>query len=337
MKAVALKKPLSIEEQNVFSDIELETPKPKEHDLLIEIKAVSINPVDSIMRMAIPKDNETWKILGHDAAGVVKAVGAKVQNFKVGDEVFYAGSNQRDGSFAEYQLVDERLVGHKPKKFSFSESAAMPLTTLTAWEMLFDRLKVQRATEDQNTILVIGASGGVGSITIELLKALTLLNVVGTASSSLDEQTRVKALKADYVLDHNKPLYEQFEALKINKPTYIFSISHTEQHMPDILKLLAPQGHLGFIDNPQNFPLLAFKAGSTSIHMQNVFTRSMYQTFDMSKQGEILEQIANLLDQGAIQPTLSHVVGKINAAGLVKATTLVETGKANGKVILEGF
>lgn len=337
MKAVAYKKPLKIDEPNVFLDIDIAQPIPTEHDLLIEIKAVSINPVDSIMRLATPSDNEKWQILGHDAVGVVSAVGSKVSKFKIGDEVFYAGSNQRDGSYAEYQLVDERLVGHKPKKLSYAEAAAVPLTSITAWEMLFSRLQVQNATEDAKTILVIGASGGVGSITIELLKAQTDLVVVGTASNSQDEQSRVKALGADYVVDHTQSISQQFSDLKLDLPHFIFSISHTEDHMPEILKLLAPEGHLGFIDNPQNFPLLEFKARSCGIHMQNVFTRSMFKTANMSKQGEILDQLSELLDTGKIKAKLIQNVGKINAENITLGTSLVEKGKSTGKVILEGF
>lgn len=258
MKAVAYKKPFAISEANVFSEIEIEQPVATGHDLLIEVKAISINPVDIKMRQRTSPDNDTWKILGHDAVGTVKAVGEKVQNFKVGDEVFYAGSNQRQGSYAEFQLVDERIVGLKPKSLSDAEAAALPLTSLTAYEMLFDRLKIQDTKVEKPVILVIGAAGGVGSITVQLLKVLTEFTVIATASRP-ESKAWLTEIGADYIVDHSQPLEQQILDLNIGLPHYIFSINGTGRYTQAIANLIAPQGHFGLIDDPENFIINPFK------------------------------------------------------------------------------
>lgn len=293
MKAVAYKKPFAISEANVFSEIEIEQPVATGHDLLIEVKAISINPVDIKMRQRTSPDNDTWKILGHDAVGTVKAVGEKVQNFKVGDEVFYAGSNQRQGSYAEFQLVDERIVGLKPKSLSDAEAAALPLTSLTAYEMLFDRLKIQDTKVEKPVILVIGAAGGVGSITVQLLKVLTEFTVIATASRP-ESKAWLTEIGADYIVDHSQPLEQQILDLNIGLPHYIFSINGTGRYTQAIANLIAPQGHFGLIDDPENFIINPFKVKSVSVHWESMFTRSTFQTKDLSRQGDILNKVSKL-------------------------------------------
>lgn len=336
MKAVAYQKPYPITHPNVFTDVELAQPIAKDRDLLIAVHAISINPVDIKVRLRTPESNNDWKILGRDAVGTVQAVGENVQNFKVGDQVFYAGTINRDGSYAEYQLVDERIVGHKPTTLNHAEAAAMPLTSITAWEMLFDRLKVQDASNQNATILVIGAAGGVGSITVQLLKALTDFKVIATASRP-ESKAWLEQIGADYIVDHRQPLEQQVLDLKIDLPSYIFAVTGTENYTKDIENLIAPQGHFGLIDDPENFVINGFKAKSVSIHWESMFTRSVYQTTDMSRQGEILDKIAELVDEGKIKTTLSKTFGVINAENITKAHAFIESGKSIGKIILEGF
>ena len=336
MKAVAYKKPLQISQPEVFSDITLELPIASGNDLLVEVKAISINPVDIKMRQRTSPENETWKILGHDAVGIVKAVGENVQHYKIGDEVFYAGSNQRNGSYAEFQLVDERIVGLKPKTLNDAETAALPLTSITAWEMLFDRLKVQEAVHADTAILVIGAAGGVGSITVQLLKALTNLKVIATASRP-ESKAWLASIGADYIIDHRQPLEQQVRDLNIGLPDYIFSITGTAGYTQSIVNLIAPQGHFGLIDDPDNFVINPFKAKSISIHWESMFTRSTFQTADMSRQRQILNHLAELVDQGKIKTTLSKNLGRINAKNITEAHALIESGQSIGKIVLEGF
>ena len=336
MKAVAYKKPLAISEAQVFSEVEVDTPIATGHDLLIEIKAISINPVDIKMRQRTSPDNETWKILGHDAVGVVKAIGDKVQNFKVGDEVFYAGSNQRQGSYAEYQLVDERIVGLKPQSISNAEAAALPLTSLTAYEMLFDRLKIQDTKQDKPIILVIGAAGGVGSITVQLLKVLTEFTVIATASRP-ETKAWLQEIGADYIVDHSQPLEQQILDLNIGAPHYVFSINGTERYTQAIANLIAPQGHFGLIDDPENFIINPFKIKSISVHWESMFTRSTFQTKDMTRQGDILNKISKLIDDQRIKTTLGQNLGTINVEHVIQAHTMIESGHSIGKIVLEGF
>ncbi len=336
MKAIAYKKPLAISEPNVFTEIDLDQPIATGHDLLIQIKAISINPVDIKMRQRTSPDNETWKILGHDAVGSVVAVGDQVQYFKVGDEVFYAGSNQRQGSYAEYQLVDERIVGIKPKSLTHAEAAALPLTSLTAYEMLFDRLKVQNTKSEKPVILVIGAAGGVGSITVQLLKALTEFTVITTASRP-ESKAWLKEIGADYIIDHSQPLEQQMIDLKIGLPNYVFSINGTGRYTQAIANLIAPQGHFGLIDDPENFVINPFKAKSVSIHWESMFTRSAFQTQDISRQADILNKVSKLIDDHRIKTTLGQNLGTINVENIVQAHSLIESGKSIGKIVLEGF
>ncbi|WP_282143078.1 zinc-binding alcohol dehydrogenase family protein [Cellulophaga baltica] len=335
MKAIGYKENLPIEDVNSLQDVVVETPKATGRDILVEIKAISVNPADYKVRAGMPVEGDDWKIIGWDATGIVKEVGEDVTLFKVGDEVWYAGDFTRQGSYAQYQVVDERIVGKKPASISYAEAAALPLTTLTAYELLFDRLQV--AKDDANkSILVIGAAGGVGSILVQLAKKLTKLNIIGTASR--EETTDwLKELGADSVINHRNKLSEEFEKYKLPAPDYIVSLNATEQHADEIVKVIKPQGKFGFIDDPKSFNVMPFKAKAVSTHIEFMFTRSMFQTEDMVEQHNILNEVSKLIDNGTIKTTLGENFGIINAENLRKAHAFLETGKAKGKIVLEGF
>ena len=319
--------------QNPLVDIEKAMPSLKDRDLLVRIKAISVNPVDTkVRRNSVVAGN--MRILGWDAVGEVIEVGSGVQHFKVGDQVWYAGDLTRDGSNAEYQAVDERIVSLKPQSLSNAEAAALPLTAITAWEMLFDRFNVDLDKFDN--ILVIGGAGGVGSIAIQLLKAKTNLKVIATASR---EETKawVKSLGADYVIDHTEDLNTQIKALGLDAPRYIFSTNQTETYLHQISKLIAPQGKFGLIDDPKLLDISEFKSKSVSVHWEFMFTRSMFNTIDIEQQSQLLHQVAELVDNHTIKTTLNQTLGKINAKNLKLAHELIETGRAKGKIVLEGF
>ena len=278
-----------------------------------------------------------WRVLGFDAVGTVEAVGAEVQNFKPGDEVFYAGAIDRPGTNSEYHLVDERIVGPKPKSLSNAEAAALPLTAITAWEMLFDRLEVKRPTaQGGDLILVIGGAGGVGSITIQLLRALTDLTVIATASRPETEDW-VRECGAHHVVNHRQPMAPQIEALGIGAPGFVFSTNHTGAHFDDIVELIAPQGRFGLIDDPDGLNIMPFKKKAVSTHWELMFTRSLFTTPDIAKQGQLLNQVADLVDAGRIRSTATEVAGKIDAATLCKVHAQIESGSTRGKIVLEGF
>ena len=336
MKAVAYKTPGPIERENALQDITLEIPKAEGRDLLVKIIAVSVNPVDTKLRLRATPEGD-WGVLGFDATGVVEAVGPEVQNFKPGDAVFYAGSIVRPGTNSEYHLVDERIVGRKPASLSDAEAAALPLTTITAWEMLFDRLDVKRPTpQGGNIILVIGGAGGVGSITIQLLRALTDLTVIATASRP-ETQDWVRKCGAHHVLDHRQPLAPQVKALGLGAPGFVFSTTQTGQHMADIVELIAPQGRFGLIDDPEVVNAKPFKRKAVSLHWEMMFTRSLFGTPDMAEQGKLLNEVAALVDAGRIRSTVTEVAGKIDAATLRNVHAQLESGLARGKIVLEGF
>ncbi|MEP4883694.1 zinc-binding alcohol dehydrogenase family protein, partial [Maribacter dokdonensis] len=282
MKAIGYKENLPATDVNSLQDIEVETPKATGKDILVEVKAISVNPVDYKIRANRPAPDGEWSVIGWDATGVVKEVGEDVSLFKVGDEVWYAGDLNRQGSNAEFQLVDERIVGKKPASLSFAEAAALPLTTLTAYEMLFHRLEVSK--DDANkSILVIGAAGGVGSILVQLAKKLTKLNIIGTASRE-ETTSWLKELGADTVINHRNKLSEEFEKYHLPGPEYVVSLNATEHHVDEIAKLIKPQGKFGFIDDPKSINVMPFKGKAVSTHIELMFTRSMFQTDDMIEQ-----------------------------------------------------
>lgn len=335
MKAVAYQKAGPITSPESLIDIELDTPAAKGHDLLVRVQAISVNPVDTKIRKNISAESG-WKVLGWDAVGTVEAIGDKVTQFRVGDVVWYAGALNRQGSNSELQLVDERIVGHKPKILEATEAAALPLTAITAWEMLFDRLQVPKTAPANTTILVIGGAGGVGSITIQLLKQLTNLTIITTASRP-ETKEWVEQLGADYVLDHREPLAPQIKQLGLNAPSYVFSTTQTDQHLADIVELIAPQGHFGLIDDPDQLDIKPFKSKSVSVHWEFMFTRSMFQTEDMEKQSELLNEISKLVDEGKIKTTVTQVLSPINAENLKRVHQQIESGTTKGKIVLHGF
>ncbi|EIM25295.1 zinc-binding alcohol dehydrogenase family protein [Microvirga lotononidis] len=338
MRAVGYQQSLAIDQDASLVDVDLPRPEPGPRDLLVEIKAVSLNPVDTKVRMRAQPEPGGWKVLGFDAAGIVRGTGRDVSLFKEGDEVFYAGAITRQGTNAEFHVVDERLVGAKPKSIGFEEAAALPLTTLTAWETLFDRLEVRRPVKGAaNAILIVGAAGGVGSIAVQLARKLTDLTVIATASRP-DTQAWVTELGAHHVIDHGKPLAAQVEALGIGAPAFAFSITHTENHFAEIAKALAPQGRFALIDDPKTLlDISLMKGKSVSIHWESMFTRSTFQTADMERQHEILNEASRLVDAGTIRTTLAEVVGPIDAANLKRAHSLVESNRTRGKLVLSGF
>ncbi|WP_291367415.1 zinc-binding alcohol dehydrogenase family protein [Acetobacter sp. UBA5411] len=337
MRAVGYQKSLPVTDENALVDIELPDPVAEGHDLLVEVKAVSVNPVDAKVRMRAEPAAGEWKVLGWDAAGTVRAVGPDVKRFRPGDEVWYAGAVTRQGCNSELHLVDERIVGKKPCTLSWAEAAAMPLTAVTAWEMLFDRLDITRPIPGvPQAILIIGAGGGVGSMAVQLARRPGNVTVIGTASRP-ETAEWAKALGADTVLDHSKPLAPQIGAAGLSAPGYVFSITQTDKHFADVVKLIAPQGRFGLIDDPPSLDIMPFKAKSVSAHWELMFTRSTFQTADVIRQAEILEEVSSLVDAGVLRTTLSDVAGPINAANLRRAHALLESGKAKGKIVLEGF
>lgn len=337
MRAVGYRKSLPIEDTNALLDVEVDKPAPGDHDLLVEIRAIAVNPVDTkVRKRAEPPEGEV-KILGYDAAGVVVATGAKAKMFKPGDEVFYAGSLVRQGTNAQFHLVDERIAGRKPRNLNFAQAAALPLTSITAWEMLFDRLGVRKNdASDKRSLLLVGGAGGVGSIAIQIARKLTSLTVIATASRS-ETIAWCRDLGAHHVIDHSKPMPEQLKALGFAHCDLVVSLTATDAHLPAMAEIVAPQGKFGLIDDPKSFDASLFKRKSVSIHWEFMFTRPMFDTPDIAAQNALLNEISALVEAGAIRTTLTETFGAINAANLRRAHALIESGKARGKIVLEGF
>ena len=337
MRAIGYQKSLPIQDAAALADIELPKPAPQGRDLLVEVRAVSVNPVDTKVRMRAAPEAGQWKVLGWDAAGVVAAAGPDVTLFKPGDAVFYAGSLDRTGTNAEYHLVDERIVGAKPSSLDWAAAAALPLTAITAWEMLFDRLDVRKAVAGvANAILIIGGAGGVGSIAIQLARQLTGLTVIATASRP-ETAKWVRDLGAHHVVDHAMPLAAEVAALGLGAPAFVFSTTNTEPHLAQIAELIAPQGRFGLIDDPKALDVSLLKRKSLSLHWEFMFTRPMFATADIAAQGALLNEVARLVDAGTLRTTLGETYGVINAANLRRAHALIESGRAKGKIVLEGF
>jgi NADPH2:quinone reductase len=337
MKAVGYQKSLPISDAKSLVDVELPKPQPAGRDLLVKVQAVSVNPVDTKMRMRAEPPAGDWRVLGWDAVGVVESAGPEAKLFKAGDAVFYAGALERQGTNQEYHLVDERIVGPKPKSLSMAEAAALPLTAITAWEMLFDRLDVKKAVPGpKNAILIVGGAGGVGSIAIQLARVLTDLTVIATASRP-ETMDWVKRLGAHHVVDHSKPLAAEVAKLDIGAPAFVFSTTETGRHFDQIAELIAPQGRFGLIDDPDAFDIRKIKRKSASVHWEFMFTRPMFATADILEQNRLLTELSRLVDAGKIKTTLGETYGTINAANLRRAHALIESGKAKGKIVLEGF
>lgn len=340
MKAVALTQNLPVDDPRALQDLALPDPEPLARDLLVAVKAVSVNPIDTKLRA--PKGDETDReesaprVLGFDASGVVEAVGPEVTQFKPGDEVYYAGDVTRSGSNAEYQCVDERIVGHKPASLSFAQAAALPLTTITAYEAFFERLGIDRdGANAGQSLLIIGAAGGVGSIGIQLARAAGL-DVIATASR--DETTRwVRELGAQHVVNHREPLIDQVRALGFEHVDHI-AIFNDMRHWDAAVELIRPQGGIVSIDaTDQPMPMAGMKTKAASFHWEFMFARPMFHTPDMIEQHRLLAYVAAEVDAGRIRTTLNTVMGAINAANMRQAHALIETGTARGKVVLEGF
>ena len=339
MKAIAHFKCLPVENPDALVEIDLPDPVPGPRDLLVEVKAVSVNPVDTKVRQGyVPHADENQpRILGWDAAGVVKSAGSDVTLFKPGDRVWYAGSLIRPGSNSELQLVDERIVGSMPQSLEFAQAAALPLTSLTAWELLFDRLGVASDTADRGeTLLIIGAAGGVGSILTQLARQFTGLTVIGTASRP-ETQAWVTELGAHHVIDHTKPLSEELKRIGIPQVSYVASLTQTDRHYEQIIESLKPQGKLGLIDDPATLDVVPLKRKSLSLHWELMYTRSLYETEDMQEQHNILNEVARQIDAGVLRTTVGEHYGRISAENLRRAHALLESGKAKGKIVLEGF
>jgi len=341
MKAIGYSQSLSIGEPLSLIDIELPQPTASGFDLLVRVKSIAVNPVDCKIRQNVEPESGQHKVLGWDAVGEVVAIGASVSNFKPGDMVFYAGDLNRQGSNAEYQLVDERIVGKKPKSLSESEAAALPLTAITAWELLFERLGITSQQPDSpersnDVILIVGAAGGVGSVLVQLASTLTGATVIGTASRT-SSTNWVKKLGADHVIDHTKPLPEQIEQLNIGQVTHVASLTHTDSYLESYVELLAPMGKIALIDDPKAIDISKLKQKSLSLHWEFMFTRSMFETKDMNKQHQLLNKVSELVDQGYIHTTMGQNLGVINAENLKTAHEFIESGKSIGKIVLQGF
>ena len=337
MKAVGYRMSLPISDPNALLDVALSKPVPTGRDLLVKVAAVSVNPVDTkVRRRAAPPPGEV-RVLGWDAAGTVEAVGSACTLFKSGDDVFYAGALERQGTDAEYHLVDERLVGPKPQKLGMAEAAALPLTAVTAWETLFDRLDVRRPVPGAaKAILIIGGAGGVGSIAIQLAKALTDLTVIATASRP-ETRDWVRTLGADHVVDHTRPLAAEVAALGLGAPGIVFATTGTDRHFEQIVELIAPQGRFGLIDDPEPIDVRALKRKSVSLHWEFMFTRSTFGTADMIEQHRLLAEVSRLVDAGTLRTTLAGNFGRCTAENLRRAHALLESGRSKGKIVLEGF
>jgi len=341
MRAVAYTRSLPVTEPDVFLDVDAPRPKPGPRDLLVNVAAVSVNPVDFKVRKRDDPGGKP-KILGYDAAGTVEAVGSAATLFKPGDAVFYAGDITRPGTNSEYHVVDERIVGRKPKTIGFAEAAALPLTSLTAWELLFDRIGVKEgAPSDRRSLLVVGGAGGVGSIAIQLARVLTGMTVIATASRPESADWASK-LGAHHIVDHSKPLAPQLAALGFPAVDIVAALAGTRGHAGALIELLAPQGRLGLIEGDALSDLMIgdiakLSPKCASLHFELMFTRPRFGTPDMIRQHEILNAVADLVDQGRLRSTMTRRLAPIDAANLREAHAAVESGRTIGKIVLEGW
>ena len=334
MKAIGYNQNGPITAPNALKEFEANTPKPGPKDLIVEVLGISVNPVDVKVRANMPPTEGT-KILGWDAAGIVRQVGPEVRHFNVGDEVYYAGDFTRQGTNAELHAVDERIVGHKPTSLGFAEAAGMPLTSITAWELLFDSLAITEGSGSGESLLVIGGAGGVGSILIQLAKKLTGLTVIATASRP-ETTAWTQKMGADHVINHRESIVDQLQGLGIS-PKYVASLTATDQHFPAILDLIKPRGHVAFIDDPQSLDIKPGKGKALTFSWELMFTRSMFQTEDIEVQHQLLNRVSKLLDDGTLVSTVNNHLGQLSVQSLTEAHKLQETGRVIGKNVLDGF
>lgn len=336
MKAVALKAYLPIQNPESLLDVNIDQPIPVGRELLIAVDAIAVNPVDTKVRAPKNKIEADFRVLGWDAVGRVVATGPDATLFKTGDKVYYAGSIARPGTNSEFHTVDERIVGRKPVSLSNAEAAALPLTAITAWEGLFDRLQIAQGKESKpKTLLIIGGAGGVGSIAIQLAKTLTNLNVIATASRN-ESVEWCKSLGADLVVDHSTSLAEQLRAQNIQHVDYIFCLNNTDQHWQAMAEIIKPQGHIcSIVELSGQVDLNLLKSKSITFTWELMFTRSLFETDDMIEQHHLLNRVAELIDSGAIKTTLNQVLSPINAENLRLAHAQLESGRTIGKIVLE--
>ena len=335
MKAVGLTQYLPIDNENSLLDLDIPKPTATGKDLLVEVKAISVNPVDTKVRAPKDKVESKPKILGWDAAGIVVEVGEEVTGFNPGDEVYYAGDITRPGSNSEFQLIDARIVGCKPQNLDFARAAAIPLTGITAWEALFDRLNIDHNGKDKDkSILIINGAGGVGSIAIQLAKKLSKLNVIATASRP-ETIAWCEKLGADKIVNHRHDLASEINKIGYDNVDYILCLNDTDGHWSAITKSIKPQGMIcSIVENKQPLSMSTLKSKSASLVWEFMFTRSMYQTEDMAKQGKLLNKLSELIEEGVITTTCNYVVNPINAANLRKVHQTLEEGKTIGKIVL---
>ncbi|WP_245929709.1 zinc-binding alcohol dehydrogenase family protein [Leucothrix pacifica] len=334
MKAVGYTQAGAIDAPDALIDFEAAVPEIGARDLLVEVRAISVNPVDTKIRSNVGPEAGT-KIIGYDAAGVVTQVGSEVTQYSIGDEVYYAGDLTRAGTNSEFHAVDERIVGKKPASLSFADAAGMPLTSITAWELLFDSLAVKEDNGENDSILIIGGAGGVGSILIQLAKKLTKLTVIATASRD-DTIEWVNKMGADHVINHHEPLAEQVKALGLT-PRYVASLTASDQHFESVIDLIKPRGHIAMIDDPEVLDTKLGKRKALSFSWEFMFTRSMFETEDIEEQRVLLNRVSEMLDTGELISTVTQNLGTINAENLKTAHIQQESGRAIGKTVLEGF
>ncbi len=341
MRAVAYRRAGPIAAEDALVDITLEPPEPGPRDLLVKVEAVSVNPVDAKMR-AGTEPGASPRVLGFDAAGTVAAVGSQASLFGPGDAVWYAGSNVRPGTDSEYHSVDERIVGRKPVRLGFAEAAALPLTALTAWELMFDRIGVRQGPDaDRRSLLIVGGAGGVGSIAIQLARALTGLTVIATASRP-ETVAWVRELGAHHVIDHTQPLAPQLTDLGFPVVDIVTAYVGTRAHAPELAAIVAPEGQLGMIEGDS---LAGFAPGDfgklfrncIGIHSELMFLRPRLGTASMIRQHEILDSVADLVDEGRVRTTMTRRLSPISAATLREAHTAVESGRMIGKIVVAGW
>ena len=336
MKAIGYRHNLPVDQANALEDLDLPAPQPGPRDLLVRVKAISVNPVDTkVRRNRAPKPGQA-EVLGWDAVGIVEAIGADVAALRPGDRVYYAGSITRPGANSELHVVDERIVAKAPATLEDAQAAALPLTAITAWELLFDRLRVPQGGGAGQSLMIVGGAGGVGSILIQLARQLTQLKVIATASRP---ETRAWCLElgAHAVIDHAQPLAQVLKDSGHAPVDYVAALTQTDHHYAQIIESLKPQGAIGIIDDAPVLDAMKLKSKALSLHWKLMFTRSMYETPDMAEQGRLLAEVATLVDAGRIRTTAGAHYGTINAANLLRAHAWIESGKAQGKVVLEGF
>lgn len=336
MKVIGYRQALPIDNPASLQDLELPSPELRPRDLLVRVKAISVNPVDTKVRRGVSPESGQIKVLGWDAVGIVEAIGTDVTSFSVGDRVYYAGAIDRSGANSELHAVDERIVALAPKTLDDAQAAALPLTSITAYELLFDRLRVPKKGGAGQTLLIIGGAGGVGSILIQLARKLTQLRVIATASRPETRQWCLD-LGAHAVIDHSRPLAGELDAGGFGQVDMVASLTQTQHHYPQLIESLKPQGSLALIDDMPSLDVVPLKSKSIALHWELMFTRSLFQTPDMDEQGKLLSEISEFVDGGLLRTTFGRHGGRIDAANLREAHAWLESGSARGKIVLEGF